>query len=412
MGQFNALTKQTLNQPFQLISWSMKFLHLKSTGLAFLIASIGLPALAIESPTHSVLPSQPTSLSLGETQRLAQREPSGVAQLLFVNPMLGHDQTGDGSQRSPFRSITRALQAAQPNTVIMLAAGVYSQRSGEQFPITLPSNVRLQEDPSSGAQRVTIRGDVVQSATPIAQAPPAPAVRPTQPTPQPVAHRSAPAVVEPQASLPAAQRVAPPAPAAPRTGAPQPGPTAFAPIEIPVPPPASGGGRSPRPMPANLTPRSTPITEIPVPPPLTAAAPSTAPRSGRPAPQSVAATSQPRQPQQRYDLLPVPSPAPLGYIGDLPTIPIRGGAPRPVGAPVASRASSLGLRYRVIVRANDQATQSWVRSLFPNAFPTYDQNGDVVMQIGAFNALDNARDAAEQINQRGARAIIEELGGR
>jgi hypothetical protein len=79
-------------------------------------------------------------------------------QLLFVNPIVGHDVTGDGSQRSPFRTITHALQRAEPNTVIMLAAGTYSAETGEVFPLQLKPDTTIQGDPSTQGRGITIRG--------------------------------------------------------------------------------------------------------------------------------------------------------------------------------------------------------------------------------------------------------------
>jgi parallel beta-helix repeat protein len=80
------------------------------------------------------------------------------SQILFVNPMMGNNVSGDGSQRSPFRTITHALQVAQPNTVIMLAPGTYSADSGEAFPIVMKPNVTIQGDPSRHGRGFVIRG--------------------------------------------------------------------------------------------------------------------------------------------------------------------------------------------------------------------------------------------------------------
>ena len=78
--------------------------------------------------------------------------------LLFVNPAVGNDATGDGSQRSPLRSLTRALSAAQAGTVIVLSPGTYSEQSGEQFPIQLKSGVTVQGDPGNLGQGILIQG--------------------------------------------------------------------------------------------------------------------------------------------------------------------------------------------------------------------------------------------------------------
>jgi len=120
-------------------------------------------------------------------------------------------------------------------------------------------------------------------------------------------------------------------------------------------------------------------------------------------------------PAPRYDLLPVPDPnAPLGNIGTLPTITVSGagaGAVRrsPPTTPVASRAAELGLRYRVVVNARDRSVQERVLRLFPGAFLTYDDDQDIVMQVGAFNERDNAEEVETVLDQNGIRARVERV---
>ncbi|MBE9180743.1 DUF1565 domain-containing protein [Oculatella sp. LEGE 06141] len=115
---------------------------------AVCLSGLGVRAVALETvpehlPEHQVL--------------LAQAAPSASQQLLFVNPSVGND-TGDGSQRSPFRTISRALELSQPNTVIILATGTYSTETGESFPIRLKSGVTLQGDPATQGRGIVIRG--------------------------------------------------------------------------------------------------------------------------------------------------------------------------------------------------------------------------------------------------------------
>lgn len=78
--------------------------------------------------------------------------------LLFVSPIVGSDVDADGSQRSPFRTITHALQVAQPNTMILLTPGTYSVDSGEVFPLMLRTGVTVQGDPSTQGRGIVIRG--------------------------------------------------------------------------------------------------------------------------------------------------------------------------------------------------------------------------------------------------------------
>ncbi|MGA9379515.1 MAG: DUF1565 domain-containing protein [Phormidium sp.] len=77
---------------------------------------------------------------------------------LFVNPTAGNDTTGNGSEPTPFKTITQALKIAKENTVIYLAPGTYSEQSGETFPLQLKSGITLQGDPPSKGRGVIIRG--------------------------------------------------------------------------------------------------------------------------------------------------------------------------------------------------------------------------------------------------------------
>jgi parallel beta-helix repeat protein len=82
---------------------------------------------------------------------------SSQYQYLSVNSMVGND-TSEGSDRAPLRTITRALQIAQPNTIILLAPGTYSPETGEVFPLQMRPNTTIKGDPSNRGQRVIIRG--------------------------------------------------------------------------------------------------------------------------------------------------------------------------------------------------------------------------------------------------------------
>lgn len=84
-------------------------------------------------------------------------------QFLFVNSSSGNDANRGVTQRSPFRTLTRALQAiqsqnVQSSTIIMLAAGAYTPDTGEIFPLIIPPGVMLQGDPSTKGQSVVIEG--------------------------------------------------------------------------------------------------------------------------------------------------------------------------------------------------------------------------------------------------------------
>ncbi|NJP09418.1 MAG: DUF1565 domain-containing protein [Leptolyngbyaceae cyanobacterium RU_5_1] len=66
-----------------------------------------------------------------------------AASVLYVDPIHGNNGTADGSDRAPFKTITHALQVAQPNTVILLASGTYSAETGESFPIALQPRITI-----------------------------------------------------------------------------------------------------------------------------------------------------------------------------------------------------------------------------------------------------------------------------
>jgi len=76
---------------------------------------------------------------------------------LYVSARRGND-SGDGTQRAPLRTITRALKLAEPDTVILLAPGTYSAATGEVFPLILRSGVTLQGNPFDRGEKVIVRG--------------------------------------------------------------------------------------------------------------------------------------------------------------------------------------------------------------------------------------------------------------
>ena len=76
--------------------------------------------------------------------------------VLFVNPNIGNDKTGNGSESAPWKTITQALQVAQPNTVIMLSPGTYSAETGEVFPLMLKPGVSIQGDTGNKGRDITI----------------------------------------------------------------------------------------------------------------------------------------------------------------------------------------------------------------------------------------------------------------
>lgn len=122
-----------------------------------LAAGLGLAVVvSLTGQTEAI--AQTTSPLSSSQVRRASTPHANSTTLFFVNPIVGHDTRGDGSQRSPFRTITQALEHSQPGTVIMLAPGTYSAESGEQFPLRMKPGVDIQGNPSTHGDGILIRG--------------------------------------------------------------------------------------------------------------------------------------------------------------------------------------------------------------------------------------------------------------
>ncbi|BAY11409.1 DUF1565 domain-containing protein [Calothrix sp. NIES-2098] len=133
------------------------------------------PDLYTEFRLHKLFRASVLSLSIGISlatltllgisfgSAFAQVPPAGEKQLsqvnvLFVNPATGEDKEGNGSDRTPLKTITQALQKATGNTVITLAPGTYSAETGESFPLILRQGVSIQGDASDRGKGITIQG--------------------------------------------------------------------------------------------------------------------------------------------------------------------------------------------------------------------------------------------------------------
>lgn len=114
-------------------------------------ASIALLCLSDTGVTLELPPQHLAQIPLG-----AQTTSQG--KVLFVNPAIKDETIGNGSKRAPFKTITQALQIAQPNAVIVLSTGTYSTSSGETFPLLLKPGVSIQGDPRTRGRNVVIQG--------------------------------------------------------------------------------------------------------------------------------------------------------------------------------------------------------------------------------------------------------------
>jgi parallel beta-helix repeat protein len=84
--------------------------------------------------------------------------PAGT-NVIYVNLATGTDNDSAGStEQTPLRTITAALQRAQPDTVVQLANGSYTASTGEVFPIVVPRGVTLRGNPATQGQTVAIIG--------------------------------------------------------------------------------------------------------------------------------------------------------------------------------------------------------------------------------------------------------------
>ena len=145
----------------------------RSGGLISTATGIGLASTILLGFSDEGLTLEPSSLVGASTQLLttphsskdplqAQIPPDSGTKVrqneLFVNPSVGDEKIGNGSVGAPFKTITQALQVAQPNTVIVLSTGTYSTSSGETFPLRLKQGVSIQGDPRTRGSNIVIQG--------------------------------------------------------------------------------------------------------------------------------------------------------------------------------------------------------------------------------------------------------------
>ncbi|MGI0490658.1 DUF1565 domain-containing protein [Alkalinema pantanalense CENA528] len=128
------------------------------------IVLAGLAGLTTLSAIAPVL-ANPLPLPLTPAQLTAQLPIS--APILYVNSALGQDiPTGGKTDATAFKTITYALQQAQPGTVIQLSSGSYTKDSGEVFPLRLKSGIILRGDePNKGTTTTIIGGGSFVSPT-------------------------------------------------------------------------------------------------------------------------------------------------------------------------------------------------------------------------------------------------------
>ena len=170
----------SLNSPLANPLYWLNFFTDKTSRRSLLLSVIGIGLTTIASLCSSELAAtqEPRVWSkfisgdqLGDLGKLkfvptaydrTQPNPQLLAQtaqkMLFVNPSVDNNKTGDGSFNAPFKTITQALQVAEANSVIVLAAGTYTAVSGETFPLQLKSGVSIQGDSKTKGRNIKIVG--------------------------------------------------------------------------------------------------------------------------------------------------------------------------------------------------------------------------------------------------------------
>ncbi|MBD2559040.1 MULTISPECIES: DUF1565 domain-containing protein [Nostoc] len=152
-----------------------KLKFLKSARLLFFIFSVLSFTVGIGAASMAFLDSALADLAVSVPEREGSRR-EGIAQMpstpdsaplnektnsqnvLFVNPKVGNDSTGNGSESAPVKTITQALRLAKANTVIILSTGTYSAETGEEFPLMLKPGVSIQGNPSNQGKEILIQG--------------------------------------------------------------------------------------------------------------------------------------------------------------------------------------------------------------------------------------------------------------
>ena len=79
--------------------------------------------------------------------------------VIYVNPDTGSDSATSGTTAdAPYKTITNALNKAEPGTAIQLAPGNYTSETGEVFPITIKEGITLRGDELTKGENIIITG--------------------------------------------------------------------------------------------------------------------------------------------------------------------------------------------------------------------------------------------------------------
>ena len=83
--------------------------------------------------------------------------PQKTANQIFVSQKFGNDSLGNGSEKNPYKTITKAISESNKSNSIIVKDGNYSEEIGEIFPIKVPKNINLIGS-SDGDNNISIIG--------------------------------------------------------------------------------------------------------------------------------------------------------------------------------------------------------------------------------------------------------------
>ena len=101
---------------------------------------------------------QPAQAQTIEVSFAHKQQSLSTVKVIHINPNTGNDQKGNGTEQSPFKTITQALMLAKAKTVIVLAPGTYKTETGEHFPLEIKTEVTIQGNPRNQGRDVIIEG--------------------------------------------------------------------------------------------------------------------------------------------------------------------------------------------------------------------------------------------------------------
>ena len=105
-----------------------------------------------------VLPHKIVSANSTLTREAIAQSPLLSKNIIYVNPKSG-DDSQSGKKLSPLKTITQALKMAEAGTTIQLAAGTYSEATGETFPLIIDNGITLKGNSQNQGYDTIIQGN-------------------------------------------------------------------------------------------------------------------------------------------------------------------------------------------------------------------------------------------------------------